>query len=300
MKIRKLRHLASVCAAILVLNQSYLGIGNKHRASSVSVPQNELAWFPFVPADEELTAMTPAPPSIQIRSSNYLIRKDGERVLAHRVYSGYRNGLVFIIESYKAEHPQNLWGPLLENADTSAVFERDLAFDGVTARQYRSTYSSRYATYTRHLLRFATKEHVYFLTLVTLEETNPFVDRFLSSLRLRRPADRVTPIAKQSSENIPGDVFNGNEVTRKAIIVWKPEPTYTAEARAHQVVGTVILQAILAANGDVASVTVTQGLKDGLTESAIDAAQNIRFFPAEKDGKPVSQPMRLEYNFNLF
>ena len=300
MKTRKLRHLASVCAAILVLGQTYFGIGNNHRASSASVPQNELTWFPFVPADEEFTAMVPAPPTILSRSSNYLIRKDGERVLAHRVYSGYGNGLVFVIEAYKAEHPQNLWGPLIENADKSAVFERDLAFDGVTARQYRSTYSSRYATYTRHLVRFVTKEHVYFLTLVTIEETNPSVDRFLSWLRLRRPADRVTPIAKRSFENISGDVSGGNDVTRKAIIVWKPEPTYTDQARAHQVVGTVILQAILAANGDIAHITVIKGLKDGLSESAIDAAQNIRFFPAEKDGKPVSQGMRLEYNFNLY
>jgi hypothetical protein len=66
------------------------------------------------------------------------------------------------------------------------------------------------------------------------------------------------------------------------------------------VTGTVILQAIFAANGDVANVTATKELKDGLTESAIEAARNIRFWPGEKDGKPVSQRMMLEYNFNLF
>jgi hypothetical protein len=97
--------------------------------------------------------MVPAPPGILIRPSNYPIRKDGERVFAHRIYSGYGNGLVFIIESYKAEHPQNLWEPLLENADKSGVFERDIAFDGVTARQYRSDYSSIYAKYARRIER---------------------------------------------------------------------------------------------------------------------------------------------------
>jgi TonB family protein len=235
-----------------------------------------------------------------LNRSYYLIRKDGERVLAHRIYSGYGNGLVFIIESYKAEHPQNLWGPLLENAEKNAVFERDIEFDGVTARQYQSVHSTSYAWYTRRFVRFATKEHVYFLTLATLDETNPVLDRFLSSLRLRRPADLVTPIESQSSENNPGDVFSGNEVTRKAIVVWKPEPIYTADAREHQVTGTIVLQAIFVANGDVANITVTSELKDGLTERAIEATRNIRFFPAEKDGKPVSQRITLEYNFNLF
>lgn len=300
MKTRRLRHLVLVCVPILVLNQSYFGIENKHRASSASGSQNELVWSPFVPEDEEFAAMIPARTTVLIRPSNYLIKKDGERVLAHRAYGGYGNGLVFIIESYKAEHPQKLWDPLLEYADKSAVFERDIAFAGVTARQYRSNYSSSYAKFSRRIIRFVTKEHVYFLTLTTLEETNPAAEQFLSSFRLRRPQDRVTPYAKQSSEYIPGYAFSNTEVTRKAIVVWKPEPIYTDQARAHQVVGTVILDAIFAEDGYVANITVTKELKDGLTESAIEVTRNIRFFPAEKVGKPVSQQMRLEYNFNLY
>ena len=48
------------------------------------------------------------------------------------------------------------------------------------------------------------------------------------------------------------------------------------------------------------NIIATRELKDGMTEAAIEAARNIRFFPAEKEGKPVSQWMALEYNFNLF
>ena len=300
MKTQRLRHLALAGVAILVLTQSYFGIGNKDRASSASSSQNQLAWLPFVPEDEEFTAMIPARTTVLSRPAAYQIKKDGERVLADRAYSGYGNGLVFIIESYKAEHPPNLWGPLLEYADKGGVFERDIAFDGVTARQYRSDYSSSYAKYTKRTVRFMTKEHVYFVTLTTLEETSPAVEQFLSSLRLRGPQDRVTPFATPSSEYIPVDVFNGKEVTRKAIIVWKPYPIYTAQARAHQVVGTVILQAILTEDGYVANITVTKELTDGLTESAIEVTRNIKFFPAEKAGKPVSQRISLEYSFNLF
>jgi TonB family protein len=148
-------------------------------------------------------------------------------------------------------------------------------------------------------VRFATKEHIYFVTLVTLEDTNPFEDRLLSSLRLRRADDRITTY-ERSSENILGHFFLPTEVTRKAIIVSKTEPFYTPQARANQIVGAVVLEATLAEDGYVSNIAVTRGLKDGLTESAIEAARSIRFFPAEKDGKPVSQRMTLEYNFNLF
>src|SRR2546425_537100 len=103
--------------------------------------------------------------------------------------------IVFVVESFKAERPQRLWDDLLKsNADQALVFERDITFDGVVARQYKSMYSSHYSNYayTRRIVRFVTKEHVYFLTLATLDETDPAVDRFLSSFRLRRPQDQTT------------------------------------------------------------------------------------------------------------
>ena len=60
------------------------------------------------------------------------------------------------------------------------------------------------------------------------------------------------------------------------------------------------MQAVFSENGYVTDITVVRGLKDGLDENAIEAARNIRFFPAEKDGQRVSQRMLLEYNFDLY
>lgn len=293
MNTRRLRHLLLVSAAILVLNQSYSGMGNKGRASF----QNELPWVTFAPEGEEFTVTVPAWPTVRTYPVSPEHHPDHEPVLLHAEYGGYGNGVVFIIESYKAQRPQRLWSDLAVGA--SGTFERDMSFDGLTAKLYRSVQSSRYATYTRHVVRFATKEHIYFVTLVTLEDTNPFKDRLLSSLRLRRADDRLTTY-KESSEHILGHDFLPTEVTRQAIIVSKTEPFYTPQARANQIVGTVILEANLAEDGYVANITVTKELKGGLTESAIEAARSIRFFPAEKDGKPVSQRMKLEYNFNLY
>ncbi|MCU1264736.1 MAG: hypothetical protein JWM21_1054 [Acidobacteria bacterium] len=95
-------------------------------------------------------------------------------------------------------------------------------------------------------------------------------------------------------------VFSGKEVTSKARVTFKPEPQYTEDARKNQITGTVVLQAIFTASGQVTSIREVRGLPNGLTEKAIAAARQIRFEPAMKDGRPVSMYMHLEYNFNLY
>lgn len=95
-------------------------------------------------------------------------------------------------------------------------------------------------------------------------------------------------------------IFNGREVTSKARVLDKPEPTYTESARKNQITGTVVLRAVFSAGGSVTNIHAVSGLPDGLTERAIAAAKNIRFVPATKDGHPVSMWMELQYNFNLY
>ena len=95
-------------------------------------------------------------------------------------------------------------------------------------------------------------------------------------------------------------VFKGSEVTSKIRILSKPEPPYTEAARKHQITGTVILQAVFSASGQVTDIRPVSGLPHGLTEKAIAAARQIKFVPAQKDGRPVSMYYRIEYNFNLY
>ena len=89
-------------------------------------------------------------------------------------------------------------------------------------------------------------------------------------------------------------------MSRKAVITSKPEPGFTEEARQNNVTGVVRLRAVLAADGRVRNVVAIKRLPDGLTEKAIAAARQIRFTPAEKDGRAVSQYVTLEYNFNIY
>ena len=109
--------------------------------------------------------------------------------------------------------------------------------------------------------------------------------RFWSASRSDRDSDKV---------------HSGREVTTKARVLSKPEPSYTERARSNQTEGTVVLRAIFAADGNVKHILVLSGLPDGLTEAAIRSARLIKFIPATIDGRPVSMFIQLEYNFNLY
>jgi TonB family protein len=94
--------------------------------------------------------------------------------------------------------------------------------------------------------------------------------------------------------------FTGREVTQKARILAKPEPSYTEWARRFSVTGTVRLRFVLRPSGKVERITPVNRLPHGLTQAAIEAARRIKFAPAMKDGRPVSQYVTFEYNFNIY
>ncbi|HEY0385732.1 MAG TPA: TonB family protein [Pyrinomonadaceae bacterium] len=114
---------------------------------------------------------------------------------------------------------------------------------------------------------------------------------------LRAYKDAYDDKGKPDSERT---IFPPNQVTTKARILRRVEPTYTEAARQAGVRGTVVIRAILAADGIVKRILVVRSLSMGLTERAVEAARKIKFVPATKDGRPVSQYVQIEYNFNLY
>jgi TonB family protein len=82
-------------------------------------------------------------------------------------------------------------------------------------------------------------------------------------------------------------------------ILDKPKPVYTAEARSQKIEGTVLLDVVFTANGEVRVLGVVRGLGHGLDENAIDAARRIRFTPALQSGTPVDQHVTLHVVFQI-
>jgi protein TonB len=94
-------------------------------------------------------------------------------------------------------------------------------------------------------------------------------------------------------------------------LLFKVEPAYTAEARTAGVEGSVLLDAVITAEGKASKVAVfrsTMRNKEtgeavtddhGLGGKAVEAAVQWRFRPGEKEGKPVNVHARIEVNFRL-
>jgi TonB family protein len=87
--------------------------------------------------------------------------------------------------------------------------------------------------------------------------------------------------------------------TSQVDILSKPRPQYTAEGRALKLEGDVVVDLVFLANGSVEVSHVVSGLGHGLDEAAIQAAQQIKFKPAKRDGEAVDFPARVRIEFRL-
>jgi TonB family protein len=85
----------------------------------------------------------------------------------------------------------------------------------------------------------------------------------------------------------------------KPTILYKVKALYTEDARRNRIEGVVVLNVVFAANGAIHSIRVVQGLPDGLTEKAVEAALKTRFQPAVENGAPVSVRGDLSFTFSL-
>jgi TonB family protein len=91
------------------------------------------------------------------------------------------------------------------------------------------------------------------------------------------------------------------ELTTRPAIIHAPRPDarYSDEALARGTTGTVLLEATLSSSGRVTNIVPRRQLSDELTVQAVMAAEKLQFEPAIKEGRPVSQRIMLEYDFEL-
>jgi TonB family protein len=82
-------------------------------------------------------------------------------------------------------------------------------------------------------------------------------------------------------------------------VISKPTVQYTSEARQLKVQGDVVLRVTFLATGQVVVQGVVRGLGHGLDEEARRVAQQIRFRPATRDGRPVDMTTTITITFQL-
>ncbi|MBO0912379.1 MAG: energy transducer TonB [Acidobacteria bacterium] len=82
-------------------------------------------------------------------------------------------------------------------------------------------------------------------------------------------------------------------------ILYKPKPVYTEEARRLKIEGEVLLEVVFEATGELRVNRVVRGLGHGLDEAAVNAANKIKFKPAERNGSAVDSTAIVHVMFQV-
>jgi TonB family protein len=91
----------------------------------------------------------------------------------------------------------------------------------------------------------------------------------------------------------------GGEVSAP-IPIYKPEPSYSEEARKAKYQGTVLLWIVVDARGMVHNIRIAKPLGMSLDEEAVKTVSTWKFKPALRQGVPVPVQVQVEVSFRLF
>jgi TonB family protein len=104
--------------------------------------------------------------------------------------------------------------------------------------------------------------------------------------------DQVVEAPKKKADDAPA--------VESVVILSKPKPVYSAEALKLNLEGEVLLDVVFPASGGEVHVNrVVKGLGHGLDESAMRAAQQIKYKPALSNGHPVDFPAVIHIVFQM-
>jgi TonB family protein len=281
-----MNYLRSINRVLLVV---VLLVGGSLSAAAKS-NQEAFAWRESSPEGEEFTANFPAEPRMTVGKRFF---GDRQNKYKFHFYSVVSNNTLFLVESYEGDRPKDLLR-ILMSGRRGITGTADVELNGVKGKEFSHdieglSFKGRY---------FATKKHAYVVQAAKRGAYDQSIDHFLNSFILEHHPGGVLPLG--GSTPADDEIFPVREVQSKAIILFKLPATYTDEARSRKLRGTVVLDAILRATGEVTDIRIRRGLGGGLDEQSIEATKAIGFVPAVKDGKPVSQRIMLEYNFNIY
>lgn len=268
-------------------------------ASSDSAVSQTSNWERYKLDDDEMSVALPTLPAM---SSYRVSGAFASHSLIRHVIGAYADGVAYVIYVYQRK--ESLDDFIANNRPASGDFVRDVEVSGARGKAYGFSNDARHgSTYF-----LATNSRIYVFEAQGSGLVNPDIpiSKFLESIKFGENPDGRTLVDGPGSQPRSQVLSAADEPVRsrdgavKVVVVSKPEPTYTQDARQHQVTGTIVLRCVFRLSGEVTDIAPMSTLEHGLTEKAIAAAKQIRFIPAIKDGKFVSTYMQLEYNFNLY
>ena len=272
--------------------------------ATAAVAQPPAAWKSYTVKGEAFSVVFPTLPAMA--TNEEFIDRFG-KFRRQRLLGAYAEGLVYTASCYLNPKQELLEDFIEQEIFTHSTFDRtsekDLKRNGFSGKQYIAP-----DKVPGTVQFFLTGKTVYRFEVFGAGLDDPRVQQFFSSLVLGKSASGIevtdgfgVPYTSQSqTDESTENPLLGKQVNRKVVVVMKPEPMYTEEARQKGMTGTVVLKVVFHSDGSVGKMSTIADLPYGLTEKAIEAARKIKFIPAVKDGKFVSMWMQLEYNFNFY
>ena len=167
-----------------------------------------------------------------------------------------------------------------------------------------------------------TLNRVFTLHTVSLRRDSLDAIRFLNSFKLQptaaidsavaEPIFPASPTSELTTAQSPSESRSAaggssgttasttSRVTTPLRIHYKHKASYTDFARFYGIQGNVLLRVTFLASGEIGAVTKIRSLPFGLTESAIEAARQMRFEPESVDGVARNTTRPVSYTFNIF
>jgi len=249
------------------------------------------SWSRYTVKDEEFSVLLPTLPAMT--TTKALRHSDHERQTQRQLETSL-DGVLYTIDVYQNPNPRQSLDEFIAAMSADLKYdpasERAFTVDGFSGKEYSATNNL--------IVRFvATETRLYRFMVRGPGVEKPAAKEFLSSIKLGKNPDGIkvsdgpgTPVWSASSDQ----VYAAKEVDAKARLLNSPAPDLSTDA-SKRPTGTVILRVVFAKTGRVENITFIRGLPNGVTEKCIEAAKQIRFKPAMKDGHPVSMWMQLEF-----
>lgn len=259
-------------------------------------------WQQYKVSGEVFSVALPVLPAMHLTDK----RLEGDKKPRREVRLGsYADGVVYTVYVVENFSPQESLQQFIAR-QIDAGNGQDIKRDGLSGKSFASG-----GTDDSMVQFFASEDRLYRFGAFGASPEDPRMAKFFASVSFNQKTAALEVFegpglpyeqgpSASTDDELANRSFTGKEVTAKARLAMKPEPSYTEDARQNGIAGTVVLKCVFSSNGSVTNIRTVSGLPYGLTQKAIEAAKRIKFLPAKKDGKFVSMWMQLEYNFNLY
>jgi len=263
---------------------------------------------------DELSILFPVKPSVYRFNRAFSYTLNGQLINEERIATAYANGVVYFLDLLSTGSPRRAMQDYMSDwrgKDKSIirrVTRQALSVSGNAGQQdeFRRTSYVTLEPYYRREQYFTTKHYLCVISAVARDGVSPEMNEFFSSLKFgadagRAAVDTLSQVGKGQTgqASFTGKVYNAKEVTRQAILVWKPELEVLLQNIADDIDirrREIPIEVTLTSEGEVADLKFPQIMSREVMAIAADMARNLRFIPAELNGRPVSQRITLKFD----